>query len=149
LPSKRRRRGQNASSRIFPVPWTDCVRGRRLAAWRFCPVRNPCPCRRKECDAVTFLSETSRYLRGAANALAILLILLLSLVVSVFGLVNTVVLYVFILLAVPSLSLEAKCADWAKTAPWPLNVLSRVLSRALLWFMGILFGLVMLLNIIF
>ncbi len=98
---------------------------------------------------MTFLSETSRYLRGAANALAILLILLLALVVSVFGLVNTLVLYVFILFAVPSLSLEAKCADWAKIAPWPLNVLSRVLSRALLWFMGILFGLVMLLNLIF
>jgi hypothetical protein len=83
------------------------------------------------------------------NALAIFLILLLALVVSIFGLVNTLVMYLFVLLAVPSLSLEAKCADWAKIAPWPLNVLSRVLSRALLWFMGILFGLVMLLNLIF
>jgi hypothetical protein len=98
---------------------------------------------------VASLSETSRYLRGVGNALAVFLILLLALVVSIFGLVNTLVMYLFVLLAVPSLSLEAKCADWAKIAPWPLNVLSRVLSRALLWFMGILFGLVMLLNLIF
>lgn len=79
----------------------------------------------------------------------VLLILLFALVVGVFGLVNTLVLYVFILLAVPSLYLEAKCAEWAGTAPWPLNVFSRILSRALLWFMAILFGLVMLLNLIF
>jgi hypothetical protein len=58
---------------------------------------------------------------------------MLSLGVSILGLVNTVVMYLFIFLAVPSLYLEAQCVNWAKIAPWPLNILSRVFSRALLW----------------
>jgi hypothetical protein len=98
---------------------------------------------------VTFLSETFQYLRRAANVLMIFFILMLSLGVSILGLVNTVVMYLFIFLAVPSLYLEAQCVNWAKIAPWPLNILSRVFSRALLWFTSILFGLVMLLNLIF